>query len=165
MWLLLLLMFAVSCAAKPVSVRLTKPFPSADAYYFYLLGYSAEKEGKWEDAIGYYDKALKLDLSSSYLRIQISYVLLRAGKVSEAMSLAEEVVKKEPDYIPALMLLGELYNSQKRSEESIKMYERVLKIKPDQREAALFLGLLYASVKEYDKAIDILEKLERVQSR
>ena len=42
--------------------------------------------------------------------------------------MAEERVKTDPDYVPALMLLGELYNSQKRSEDSIKIYERILVI-------------------------------------
>jgi len=41
-----------------------------------MLGYFAEKEGKWEDAIGYYNKALESDPSSPYLRTQICYMLL-----------------------------------------------------------------------------------------
>src|SRR4030042_182783 len=122
--LLLLSVFTISCTAKQVKVLEEKPIPPKDAYYQYILGYIAEKEGKWEDAFEYYNAALKMDPSSSYLKTQISYMLLRTGKVTEAISLTEESIKTEPDYIPALMLLGELYNSQKRSEESKKIYEK-----------------------------------------
>jgi predicted Zn-dependent protease len=112
--LLLLPFFIISCAEKQVKVLEERPIPSDNAYYQYILGYTAEKEGNWEDAIEYYNKALKEDPSSAYLKTQISSMLLRTGKVTEAISLAEEIIEKEPDYVPALMLLGEIYNSQNK---------------------------------------------------
>src|SRR4030042_2161854 len=156
---LLLPLFIVSCTAKHVRVQEERPLPSKDEYYMYILGYNAEKEGRWEEALEYYNNALKTDPSSAYLKTQSSLMLLRTGKVADSISLAEEIIKTEPDYIPALMLLGELYNSQKRPEESIKMYEKVLKIQPDNQEASLFISTLYANQQEYEEAIEILEQL------
>lgn len=101
-----MIVFTASCTPEQVKVQKEQPPPSKDAYYLYILGYNAEKEGKWEDALAYYNKALGEDPSSAYLRTQISYMLLRTGKITEATSLAEDVVKTEPDYVPALLLLG-----------------------------------------------------------
>src|SRR4030043_1146100 len=119
-FLLLLPVFSISCTTKQIKVQEERPFPSKDAYYMYILGYNAEKEGKWEDALEYYNKALKMDPLSAYLKTQISYVLLRTGKVADAISLAEEIIKTEPDYTPAVMLLGDLCSSPTRTEEPIK---------------------------------------------
>jgi len=116
-FLLLLIFFTASCTPEQLKVQKEQPPPSKDAYYLYILGYNAEKEGKWEDALAYYNKALAEDPSSAYLRTQISYMLLRTGRITEATSLAEDVVRTEPDYVPALLLLKELYGSKKRPEE------------------------------------------------
>jgi len=162
LFLVLLLALTASCApSNQVARQPEKPSPPQDAYYLFMLGYNAEKEGKWEEALTHYNKALQLDPSSSSVKTQISHVLLRTGKIKEALSMAEDTVKADPDYVPALMLLGELYNSQKRSEDSIKIYERILVIEPDNQEAALFLGLLYASLDQHVKATEILERIEK----
>jgi tetratricopeptide (TPR) repeat protein len=158
--LFLILPFLVfSCAAGPAAVHKERAEPPEEAYYLYILGYSAEREGRWEDALKYYNQALDLDPSSPYLKTQISGVLVRTGKMTDAISLLENIITTEPDYVPALMLLGELYNSQKKFEESIRLYTRVLEIQPDNQEAALFLATLYANRKEYDRALEALEKL------
>jgi len=166
LFLLLLLALSGSCApSNQVARQPEKPSPPQDAYYLFMLGYNAEKEGKWEEAITYYNKALQLDPASSSVKTQISYVLLRTGKIKEALSMAEDTIKTDPDYVPALMLLGELYNSQKRSEDSIKIYKRILVIEPDNQEAALFLGLLYASLDQHAKATETLERIEELDAR
>jgi len=129
-YLLFLSLFAFSCTPNQTIVQRERADPSDEAYYLYILGYNAEREGRWEDALTYYNQAIDLDPSSPYLKTQIVSVLLRTGKVKEAVSLVEDIIRTEPDYIPALMLLGELYNSQKKFEESIRIYEKVLEIQP-----------------------------------
>jgi len=86
--LLLIITCLSACAAPQVKAQEEKPLPSKDAYYSFLLGYGAEKDGKWEDAVEHYREALGHDPSSVYLKTEISFVLLRLGKVSEALSSA-----------------------------------------------------------------------------
>jgi tetratricopeptide (TPR) repeat protein len=74
---LILPILVISCAANKAQVIAERPLPPEEAYYSYILGYSAERDGKWEDALKYYNDALDLDPSSSYLKTQIGYVLLR----------------------------------------------------------------------------------------
>ena len=52
--------------------------------------------------------------------------------------MTEETVKANPDYVPALMLLGELYNSQKNTDKAIKIFEKVVKLDNTQAEAYPF---------------------------
>ncbi|MBI3593210.1 MAG: tetratricopeptide repeat protein, partial [Nitrospirae bacterium] len=142
-----------------IEERGSEEIPSnADKGYFeYLLGYEAEISGKWEDALKHYSNALLNDPSSAYLKTQVSSMLIKLERLPEALSRLEEVVKANPDYVPALMLLGELYNVQKKVDDAIRIFERVLKIEPDRNEAGIFLGVLYLSKGDTRKAQDFLD--------
>ena len=121
--LMLPVLFIFSCASIFRAEPPKSPDIPKEAYYHYILGYEAELSGKWEDALNNYSKALKIDPASPYIRTQISYVLLRSGKIPDAIAMTEETVKANPDYVPALMLLGELYNSQKNTDKAIRIFE------------------------------------------
>ena len=98
--LILPVLFIFSCA----QIFRTEPVESPDipkeAYYHYIIGYEAELSGKWETALNNYSEVLKIDPSSPYIRTQISYVLLRTGKIPDAIAMTEETVKANPDYVP-----------------------------------------------------------------
>ena len=79
-------------------------------------------------------------------------MMVKLGRYADATAMLEEVVKANPDYVPALILLGDLYNSQKNVDKAIAIYEKVIKISPDNKDAALFLGVLYLSKGETQKA-------------
>jgi len=70
----------------------------------------------------------------------MSYIYLRAGRVQDAIKTMEDVVRSDGTYVPALMLLAQMYNSQKRLDEAISLYEKVIKIDPSVSDAYLFLG-------------------------
>ena len=115
--------FLTSCATNHAQLQPEKQQPPPEADYEYILGYNAELSGDWEGALEHYQKALKFDPGSDYLRVQMAYIYLKTGKAQEATAMAEEVVKANPNYIPALLLLGQLYNSQQRTDEAIAIYE------------------------------------------
>lgn len=126
--LLLIAVFMVSCVSAPEKSQKERAEPPSGAYYEYMRGYEAELSGDWEEALKHYREALSLDPTSNYLRTQISYIYLRTGKVQEAIDTAETVIKSDPNYTPALMLLAQMYNSQKRLDEAMSLYERVIAV-------------------------------------
>jgi len=131
----------------------------------YILGYQAEIEGRWAEALKYYEEASKLDPASPYLKVQIGRILLRTGKVKSATEKIEEVTKNYPDYLPALRLLGQLYNGRKKTDDAIRIYEKIVRIDPNDAEAHLLLGVLYASEKRYSESIEVLQKFSKKQPR
>lgn len=104
----------------------TKTPVNKEAYYNYVLGYEAELSGKLDEALKLYSSVLELDPESLYVKIQMAYVHLRKGDIQKAVSLAEDVLKAKPGYIPGLILLGEIYNSQKNTDSAIKAFRKVL---------------------------------------
>ncbi|MCI0469801.1 MAG: tetratricopeptide repeat protein [Nitrospirae bacterium] len=130
-----------------------------DSYLEYMLGYEAEIDAKWDEALTHYSKALKIDPTSDYLKIQVSLMLVKLGRINEALPALEDVVRNHPDYLPALTLLGELYNSQKRVDDAIRIFEKIIKIKPEGIRSSVFLGVLYISKDEKDRALGIFEAI------
>src|SRR3989304_2976926 len=100
--LILPVLFVFSCAPIFSAEPPESPDIPKEAYYHYILGYEAELSGNWEGALDNYSEALKIDHASLYIRTQLSYVLLRTDRIPEAIAMAEETVKTNPDYVPAL---------------------------------------------------------------
>jgi tetratricopeptide (TPR) repeat protein len=82
--------------------------PEANPYLEYLLGHQAELVGRWEDALEHYSRALKIDEGSPHVATQIGHMLIRLGRIQEALSRLEEITHAHPAYVPALLLLGQL---------------------------------------------------------
>ena len=63
----------------------------------FLLGEIARQSGQWDDAIGHFDKAAKLDegFSEAYLALGMS--MNSAGKFTDAVAPLESYVKMQPD--------------------------------------------------------------------
>ena len=67
-------MLLVSCASAKIDLRTERKEPAKEAYYDYILGYEEELSGDWDNALQHYDKALKHDAGSGYLKTRISYI-------------------------------------------------------------------------------------------
>lgn len=151
----ILAMLLSSCATahKDVVSGVPSPHPF-EADYYYMRGYEAFISGEWDETLAQYRKALEYDPKSPFLRVQIGHLLFRKGEVSEALALAEGVVRDYPDNIKALMLLTEIYSSQKRSADAVAALGRVKGLaSADDPEVMMFLGKAYYSHDMTDEAL------------
>jgi len=83
---------------------------------------------------------------SFYLRFYKGYLLAQKKEYTFAASFLESSVKVEPQWIPSLLLLGEVYQKLNRSQESYNAFSRVLKISPQHPEAYFHLAILTIEV-------------------
>ena len=130
------------------------------AYYHYGLAKSYESEavtnGRQDmatQAIEQYKLALGADPDSRVLQDGLANLYFRLGRIREAVSSAQDQVKKHPDDIDAHTLLGRVYlrslgdgqgpQSGDMLQAAIKEYETIAKLKPDDLETHLLLGQLY----------------------
>ncbi|MCK7502776.1 MAG: tetratricopeptide repeat protein [Desulfobacterales bacterium] len=111
------------------------------AYLEYFLGYEAEIRGE----VGGGPGTLRPRCSKS-IRRQLMQKRRSAGctsnwaVISDAVAGLEKVLQETSDHIPALMLLAELYGSQKKLDEAIPLYEKVIAKDPERIDARLHLG-------------------------
>jgi len=130
------------------------------AYYHYglarLYENQAETNGRQDmatQAIEQYKLALDSDPDSRMLQDGLANLYFRLGRIREAVSEAQEQVKKHPDDVEAHILLGRVYlrslgdgqgpESGKMLTASIEEYEKIAKLKPNDLETRLLLGQLY----------------------
>ena len=102
--------------------------PEAPVAYFYL---GQEYDTQYEDATD--PKEKKTDLDSAY------YYFVKA-------------IEHKPDYLNALVCLGELQRNIGQIDEAKKSYDKAMKINDKNDGVYLGLGVIYAIKKQYDSA-------------
>jgi len=102
-------------------------------------GYVALSEGKSKEAIGFFEKALKIDDRDEMIFYNFAAALYNDGKHQKADSLLKRGLEINPDFESILMYLGNIARSQKRTDEAIKYYERV--IEADKKYFEAYVGM------------------------
>jgi tetratricopeptide (TPR) repeat protein len=120
-------------------------------------GYRALNEGKTEDAIKYFEEALKVDKSDEMVLYNYATALYTAGKVSEADSVLKAGLRLNPDFEPILMYLGNIARKQNKNDEAIMYYDRVIKANRKYFEAYVGMAQLL-SAGDKVSARDLLRK-------
>jgi len=119
------------------------------------LGNLVDAQGKSQEALSYYDKALQLkpDYAKAYQNTALLLIpdyakalkgkgdaLMRAGQSEQAISLYQRALKSNPDDLAAAHNLGSALLNSGRVAESIDRLESVLRVDPKDGEAHSNLG-------------------------
>src|SRR5215831_15552275 len=167
--------FAVLVAMATGAAQTTSPAPNtqaspaaaphkvdkAAAYYHYSLAHMYEEQvavyGRSEmasKAIDEYRLAIEADPSSEYLTSGLAELYAKTGRIREAVSEAQDILKRDPNNLEAHKLLGRIYlrslgdmqsgnGSSSVLKLAIEQYEQIVKIEPDNMDDHLLLGRLY----------------------
>lgn len=137
-----------------------KPDRSA-AYYHYALAHEYEEMATTYGrpdyatrAIEEYKLALNADPDSPYLNAHLAELYFQTGRVRDAISAAQDEIKKNPENLDAHKLLGRIYlrslgNMQNGgpSDQMMKLaideYAKIVQLEPNNTENRLLLGRLY----------------------
>ena len=139
-----------------------QPVDKAAAYYNFSMGHLyAELAGVYGNrseyvvkAIDFYKQALKLDPGASFLFEELTDLYIQSGRLKDAVSEAEDILKREPNNLDARRILGRIYtrmigDSQagKINEEMLRaateQYEKITAKDPKDVDSWLTLGRLY----------------------
>lgn len=75
--------------------------------------------------------------------------VVSAGEIAQA----EEIVKKEPQNLQALIHLGNLYFDSNQHRKAIDTYQRALAIDPKNADVRTDMGIMYRAMGDYDRAV------------
>ncbi len=146
-------------ALPPQVVAPSTTGPSA-AYYHYGLAHIYEElataQGRSDyatQAVEQYKLALNADPNSAYLQGGLADLYFKLGRVREAVEVAQEQVKKNPDDLNAHRLLARVYyrslgDAQSGTQAQMVQlataeYETLIRLEPNVAENHLLLGQLY----------------------
>lgn len=157
--------------SSPALLAQNKPVPpvpaaqapdKAAAYYNFAMGHlyaemaaSYGNRGEYVNkAINYYQTALKLDPSASFLSEELTDLYIQSGQLARAVSEAEDLLKTNPDNLDARRVLGRIYArligdgntgkiDEKMLNKSIDQFAIVVAKDPKDVDSLLTLGRLY----------------------
>ena len=163
-------------ADAPPSEAPVAPSPRAEAYYNYAMGHLFEQQYEVTNqpefatqAIDAYKKAYALDPKSPVIGERLAEMYWKAQRVHEAVTEAQELLKRDPNDLQTRRLLGRIYlrslgdlTSSAQSEmaaRAIEQYSAVYRLDPTDSESALWLARLYRLRNEHEKAEEVLRSL------
>ncbi|HVN92121.1 MAG TPA: tetratricopeptide repeat protein [Terracidiphilus sp.] len=130
-----------------------------DPQLWFLFGYAARLDGKYQQAVDAYSHGLRLDPSSLDGQSGLAQVYSLTGRTEEAERILKQVVASNPDRVGDLTMLGEMSMRSKEYAGAIDWLNRAEKVHPDAR-AELLLSLSYQHTNQTDLANRYLELAE-----
>jgi len=123
-------------------------------------GVALGRQGKYNEAINYLNKSIKLNPNESLTYYVRGNEYYEKKEYDSAISDFSEALKISPTYTNALIMRGLSYVATKNYDEAERDFSQTIKIH-DSAEAYNHRGLLYNEKGEYDKAIaDFTKSIE-----
>jgi tetratricopeptide (TPR) repeat protein len=150
------------CAYGQTGTVPAEPTDKAAAYYNFAMGHLyAELAGVYGNrseyvakAIEHYKQALRLDPGASFLFEELTDLYIQSGRLKDAVTEAEEVLKHEPNNLDARRILGRIYTrmigdtqqgkiNEQMLHSAIEQYQKITTKDPKDMDSWLILGRLY----------------------
>jgi tetratricopeptide (TPR) repeat protein len=109
----------------------------------FMEGMDLESDGKYEQAIQAYQRAIAFDPEAVDIHFSLAKLYLRTQEKDLAYAALLNVVKYAPRHVEALELLGELSQFNKEHELALEYYERVLDVEHNNDYAILQSAQIY----------------------
>ncbi|WP_446810223.1 XrtA/PEP-CTERM system TPR-repeat protein PrsT [Methylomonas sp. 2BW1-5-20] len=123
-----------------------------------LLGKIAMAKNKPEEAIGYFNVALKKQGDNPLLIVQLAMAQIAMQKIEAGYETLREWIAKHPNDISVRMIFADMLLDKRNFEDAQKYYVEVLKLQPDRLDASNNLAWLLAEKGELDKGLELAEK-------
>jgi tetratricopeptide (TPR) repeat protein len=155
----------------PASTPSPAKTDKAAAYYHFTMAHMYEEEmaayGRSDlvsKAIDEYRLALEADPTSAYLSSGLAELYARTGRIRDAVSEAQDILKRDPQNLEAHRLLGHIYlrslgdmqqgsGSDSVLKLAIQQYEEIVKLDPNSVDDHIMLGRLYHADNQRDKGL------------
>jgi tetratricopeptide (TPR) repeat protein len=116
-------------------------------------GVDSYKSGKYEEAIGHFQKATELDptlpMAKSYLATALSQNIVpgldtpdNLKTANQAISIFQEVLSKDPNDVNSLKQIAGIYFNIKKLDDARTWQKKVLAVDPKDPEAAYTIGVI-----------------------
>src|SRR5260370_22179959 len=170
---LCLLLATAFCFGQAAAPATSAPVPDkAEAYYRYSLGHLySELAGAYGNRGDYFNKAIenfraamKADPTASFFSEELSDLYIQSGRLREAVSEAEDAIKRDPDDLNARRVLARIYArligdpQQNRLDENmlkkaIEQYQKIADAATADLDSLLMLGRLQKIAQNYVESV------------
>ena len=138
-------------------LELLKYFPESFKLYN-IIGATNKDQGKLDEAIESFNKALLLNPDYAEAHNNMGIVLQDQGKLEKAIGAYKKAVVIEPDFAEAYNNMGTALKEQGKLDKAIVSYSKALAIKPDYAKAHNNLGI---ALKKKGKLVEAIEAFKK----
>jgi tetratricopeptide (TPR) repeat protein len=149
----------------------------AEAYYHFTMGHIFEQQYEATSNAEYatksieaYKKAYALDPKSQVIGERLAEMYWKAQRIHDAVSEAQEILKRDPDNVQSRRLLGRIYlrslgevsagsGQSETVSRAIEQYREINRLDPSDTESALWLARLYRLKNEHEQAERVLRSI------
>ena len=132
-------------------------------YGSYLKGLTYFNNGKYEESLKEFGKALDINPASTHIRIKLAFVLTRLGKLDRAQKEFERVKSMGPDKLEASLGLIFIYSYLGKKDKLESEYgyflQRAHQLRPEDTRISEYLAQFYFYRKRLDDAIRIYKAI------
>ena len=124
-----------------------------EAEQFYQKGNALAMQGRMDQAIVHYERALALKPDHAEAHTNLGNALAMQGRMDQAIAHYERALALKPDYAEAHYNLGNTFRAQGRMDQAIAHYQRVVMLRPTFAEAHYNLGNAFRVQGRTDQAV------------
>ncbi|HUI08146.1 MAG TPA: tetratricopeptide repeat protein [Verrucomicrobiae bacterium] len=127
------------------------------------LGIALTRAGRFQEAIGRYEEAIRLQPQYADAHYNLGIALERSGRLGEAIAQYEQALHLRPDDAEGHYNLGVTLQRMGRVQEALGHYERALQLRPGYAEAHYNLGIALARSGRVPEAVGHFEEAVRLK--
>lgn len=142
--------------------RRLEKYPS-DFVANFNLGGLLQMDGKHQEALGYFEKALATRPDSASARNNHATSLLVLGRLDEAVRELRAVLAHDPGYANARYNLARALAAEGDAEPAIALFLEYVKERPEDAQARVHLSNLYIAERRYEDALQQLRQAARLK--
>jgi len=136
--------------------------PTLSASEHVALGMEYYEQGKYDEAIAEFQRAIELDPDSSESHRNLGAAYLEQGKLDEAVASYEKAIELDPGFGEAYGDLAAAYIDLGKLAEAVAAGDKAIALAPEYANAHYNLGLTYANQGRFEKAITEYKEAIRI---
>ncbi len=145
--------------AQTQSVNSTNATTQAEIMQsFYKQGNDLFQQGKYQDAISYYDKALEINTTNTKVLYNKALALDQLGKIEDALSYYDKVLAITPNDTSTLYNKAYDLSDLGKYDQAISYYKMVLAITPNDTGSLNNIGINLDNLGRHDEALSYYDK-------
>ncbi|PYK76556.1 MAG: hypothetical protein DME39_00800 [Verrucomicrobia bacterium] len=136
----------------------TVPVESKSDKEHYETGRSLEEQGRYEDAMREFQRAISIDAKNSVYYNNLAFCLKELRRYDEAIEIINQALSLDPKNSYAYRELGICYYGKQQLEKAIKALQQAVSLNPSDAASNRWLGYALYQSQKYDPATDALDE-------
>ncbi|MGN1327775.1 MAG: tetratricopeptide repeat protein [Clostridia bacterium] len=149
--------------AKKYLLQLNEKCPNSYAGHK-MLAEIYEKNEMNELALEEYEIVYELDSNNKDVYLKIGKLYGSVGREKEAIQIFSNLLKKQPDYYEASMILADILTNQQEYKEAVQVYINALKYRPADYDLYYNIAMTYTMLNDFSKAKENYEKAAQINN-